>query len=206
MTPAPVKGTRRERQAADTRREILEAAQRLFVARGYAATSVADVAAEAGVAVQTIYSSVGSKRALLGGLADHLDERGGVAEARAAMAAATDPREVIRLGVRLTRAFHEGAGDLLRALVSAAAVEPEMAATLAEGRRRHRAGTLGAVKLIAARWGLRDGLSAARGGAIFATITAIPTWQELRDEHGWSFDAIEEWMVATLATALLAEP
>ena len=205
MTPAPVKGTRRERQAADTRREILETAQRLFAARGYAATSVADVAAEAGVAIQTIYSSVGSKRALLGSLADHLDERSGVRAARAAMEAASDPREVIRLGVRLTRAFNEGAGDLLRALVSAAAIEPEMAAILEEGRRRHRAGTLGTVKLIASRWGLRDGLTPARGGAIFSTLTSIPTWQELRDEHHWSFDEIEDWMVATLADALLSE-
>jgi AcrR family transcriptional regulator len=205
MTTPPVKGTRRERQAADTRREILEAAQRLFAARGYAATSVADVAAEAGVAIQTIYSSVGSKRALVGSLADHLDERSGVSDTRAAMQAAADPREVIRLGVRLTRAFHEHAGDLLRALVSAAAIEPEMAAILEEGRRRHRAGTLATVKLIASRWGLRDGLTAARGGAIFATLTSIPTWQGLLDEHGWSFDEIEDWMVATLAGALLAE-
>ncbi len=101
MTTTPVKGTRRLRQAADTRREILEAAQQLFVARGYAATSVADVAAEAGVAIQTIYSSVGSKRPLVGSLADHLDERSVVRETRAAMQAATDLREVIRLGVRL---------------------------------------------------------------------------------------------------------
>ncbi len=80
-----------------------------------------------------------------------------------------------------------------------------MAVIPEEGRRHHRAGTLVTVKLIASRWGLREGLTAAHGGAVFATLTSIPTRQGLRDEHGWSFDEIEDWMVATLADALLAE-
>jgi len=205
MSPTPVKGTRRARQAAETRREILEAARRLFVERGYAATSVADVAAAAGVAIQTIYASVGSKRALLGSLADHLDAESGVPEALRAIRGATDAREVIRHGVGITRRFNEGGGDILRALASAAAVEPEMAALLAEGQRRHRAGTRSAVELIASRWGLRDPMTTDRGAAIFATITSIASWQGLHDDHGWSFDEIEDWMVATLVAALAAE-
>ena len=59
--PTPVKQSRRDRQAAETRQEILDTAARLFAERGFAATSIKDIAAEAGVAVQTIYSSVGSK-------------------------------------------------------------------------------------------------------------------------------------------------
>ena len=44
---------------------MLAAAKELFLERGYAATTMADVAAEAGVAVQTVYSAVGGKAALL---------------------------------------------------------------------------------------------------------------------------------------------
>ena len=51
-----------------SRREILEAAHRLFVERGYVATSIPAIAAEAGVAVQTIYNTVGAKREVLGGV------------------------------------------------------------------------------------------------------------------------------------------
>ena len=57
----PVKATRRyhsprrRQQAAATRREILDAAQRLFERQGYAATTMAAIAAEAGVALKTVY-------------------------------------------------------------------------------------------------------------------------------------------------------
>lgn len=56
---------RRAEQAAQTRAAILSAARSLFVGQGYAATTVADVAREAGVAVDTIYATVGKKPALL---------------------------------------------------------------------------------------------------------------------------------------------
>ena len=60
----------REEQALATRERVLDAAYRLFVGRGYAATTIASVAAEAGVAPETIYVTFGSKRALLEGVID----------------------------------------------------------------------------------------------------------------------------------------
>jgi AcrR family transcriptional regulator len=56
---------RRAEQAGATRRAVLEAARELFVADGYAATTVADIARRAGVAVDTVYATVGRKPALL---------------------------------------------------------------------------------------------------------------------------------------------
>src|SRR3954451_18742035 len=53
-----------------SRPDILDAAHRLFVERGYVATSIPAIAAEAGVAVQTIYNTVGSKRQILGGVVE----------------------------------------------------------------------------------------------------------------------------------------
>ena len=72
--------TRREIAAAETRREILRAARELFAANGYAGTSIQQIAEASGVAVQTIYSSVGSKAALVLALNDLIDEEAGVAE------------------------------------------------------------------------------------------------------------------------------
>lgn len=57
--------TRRRAAAESTRRAVLEAAHALFVRQGYDATSVADVARTAGVAVDTVYASVGRKPRLL---------------------------------------------------------------------------------------------------------------------------------------------
>src|SRR5690349_5700501 len=56
---------RRLEQAVATRRAVLDAARDLFVSKGYRATTVADVAREARVAVDTVYATVGRKPALL---------------------------------------------------------------------------------------------------------------------------------------------
>src|SRR5689334_6808748 len=57
--------TRRREQARETERQIVEAAHRLFMARGWAGSTIEAIAAEAGVAVETVYSVFRSKRAIL---------------------------------------------------------------------------------------------------------------------------------------------
>ena len=89
---------RRERMALQTRREIIETARRLFSERGYAATSMADIAREAGVALQTIYARLGSKHGILLALLDQVDEEAGVPEAAAAIQAAATPAAVLTQG------------------------------------------------------------------------------------------------------------
>ena len=59
---------RRQEQAEATRQAILDAARALFIERGYAGTTVADIAAVARVAVPTVYASVGTKPSILGEL------------------------------------------------------------------------------------------------------------------------------------------
>src|SRR6478735_1384610 len=65
----PVKRTyespRRRAQAAATRRQILDAAQRLFERNGYAATTMAAIAQEAGVALKTVYVAFDTKAGVL---------------------------------------------------------------------------------------------------------------------------------------------
>src|SRR4051794_22830654 len=62
--------THRHEQAGQTRKAILDAAAGLFVDPGYAATPLTAIAAEAGVAIQTVYKVFGSKKALLSALVD----------------------------------------------------------------------------------------------------------------------------------------
>ena len=75
---------RRREQAAETRRQILAASQRLFERDGYAATSVAAIAAEAGVALKTVYVAFGTKSGVLRALWNVLlrgdDENAPIAE------------------------------------------------------------------------------------------------------------------------------
>ena len=60
----------RAEQAQNTRQRILEAATRLFIAHGYAGTTVAAIATEAGVVPETIYGTLGGKRGLLEAIID----------------------------------------------------------------------------------------------------------------------------------------
>jgi AcrR family transcriptional regulator len=129
---------RRERMALHTRADILQTARRLFAERGYAATSVNDIAEEAGVAVQTIYARLGSKRGMLMALVDLVDEEAGVPGRAAEIATASTPEDVLRAWAQLHRALHERCGDIIGALITAAAVEPEVAQAVAEGSRRRR--------------------------------------------------------------------
>src|SRR5215204_3120445 len=61
---------RRQVQAAETRRQIVEAARQLFAERGYVGTTIEAIAQAAGVAGETVYATFGSKRAILARLVD----------------------------------------------------------------------------------------------------------------------------------------
>jgi AcrR family transcriptional regulator len=201
----PRRTTRRAKQALATRTDILRAARRLFAQRGYAATSMADIAEEADVAVQTIYASCGSKRALAAALVDFIDEEADVPALSQELREATDPRAAIAIAARLTRQIQERSADAIRALASAAAVEPAAAEAMAEGQRRHRAGTAGLVARLAAMGALRDGVTVERGAAQASLLFGNAVYAELVGDHGWSYDEVEQWVRDTAGTLLLAD-
>lgn len=189
-------------RAQATHREIVQAARRLFAKHGYAGTTIVDIAREAGVAIQTIYSSAGSKHALLRELNDLIDEEAGVAELEAQMAAANDPRQMLRLCVRLSRQVIERCGDIIATVIAASGSEPEMAAILEEGRRRHRAGMQRVAEALSQSGALRRELSADAAGRYMAVLTSNETYLSLGRDFGLSFDGAEAWACTTLEALL----
>jgi AcrR family transcriptional regulator len=196
---------RREVAAADTRREILRAARRLFAERGFAHASVQQIAEESGVAVQTIYSSVGSKTALLLALNDLIDEEAGVAGLAAGLLAETDPPELIARGVHLTRQLNERFGDLIRVLLSAEPAEPEAAAAVADGMRRHEHGASRIAQQLASLGALRADTTPQRATTVLSMMTSPANWRQLTQDAGWTFDEAEGWLSASLAQLLLEQ-
>jgi AcrR family transcriptional regulator len=203
---AAYKSERRQQQAQATRRDILQAARRLFAERGYAPTSMSDIAREAGVAVQTIYASCGSKRDLVLALVDTIDEEADVGTLAARLAECDQPEEIISLGVRLTRQLNERNGDIISALLSAAPVEPDAAAAAEEGKRRHRDGTARTARKLHALGALRDGVRADDAAALLATLTWRPVYAQLTQDHNWSYDDCERWIRSMLISSLLRGP
>jgi AcrR family transcriptional regulator len=197
--------TRREIAAAETRREILRAARQLFAARGYANTSIQQIADESGVAVQTIYSSVGSKATLVLALNDLIDEEAGVAELAVEVSRETKPAAMIAKGVHLTRELNERCGDIIHVLLSAQPSEPDAAAALADGMRRHDQGANQIATKIAALGALQRNLTPERAAAVFSMMTSPASWQQLTQTAEWSYDDAETWLTASL-TQLLLQP
>lgn len=193
----------RARRAQLTRDEILIAARRLFAERGYSRTSVRDIAREAGVSAQTVYDSIGSKRALVARLNDVIDVEAGVADIARRAAGSSDPREVVITGARITRSILEHCGDIIRALVTGAAAEPDLAAVLDEGHRRHLAGAARTVETLDRLGALAPSLEQADAAESLAAVTDFRFALVLRDDYDWSLDRIENWIASTSQTLLL---
>src|SRR5512142_1864462 len=117
----------RQRQLDLTRTVILEAATKLFVANGYVATTIERIAAEAGVAPSTVYSTFGTKVAILAASRWHLAQAAGVVEVREAMARETSLRARIGLVAGLERRLYESGIELVNAMRVAAATDREAA-------------------------------------------------------------------------------
>ncbi len=125
----------RHRQALQTRQRIRDAARELFLARGYAATTIADVARTAGVAPQTVYFTYGSKAAVLSAVIDA--EIVGDVEpvplldrpAAKRVAAAAAPADRLRRAVKLVCEVTERVAPLYE-IARAGAIDPEVRALL----------------------------------------------------------------------------
>jgi len=200
-TPEPAPNLR-ERRAQLTRDEILRAARRLFAERGYARTSVRDVAQAAGVSAQTVYDSVGSKQELVARLNDLIDSEAGIADIARAAAESDDPVVVAATTARVTRSILEHCGDIVHALVTGAPAEPELEAALAEGQRRHKAGAEFVIGLLRKLDALDPGVDPGEAAETLAAISDIRFALLLQNSYGWSLDRIEAWIASAGRVAL----
>ena len=202
---AATRSNRRQKQAAATRQDILAAARRLFADRGYVATSMTAIAEEAETAVQTIYDSVGPKKAIVLALVDMQEEEVGVGGFVKRLVATQDPREAVGILVEMTRTFMEQTGDVFVALMSAAPTESDVAAAWEKTNRNHRTGAQFVARKLADLGALRDGVTVERAADVLGGLSWGTTWLQFIRVYGWSFDECEAWLRQTLVTLLLGE-
>ena len=190
----------RDRREALTLRTILTAARGLFAERGYARTPIREIAKQAGVAPQTIYAHFGSKAGVLTGLVDLMDEEAGLPELMAEAGTTADPVELLGLLARASRQVRERCGDIVAMLSSGAAVDPEIAATQAEGARRNRLGVEMMIERIASAGRRVD----PRAADIAVALMSGGVHDSLVEDAGWSHEDYEAWLAGTLETVVLA--
>jgi AcrR family transcriptional regulator len=201
--------TNRSRQAADTRRRIVEAAARLFLRKGYAATSIAAIAAEAGVAVPTVYASMGTKQDILWAVIE-LTARGDPGEVPLAerdwwrqMESETDPRRKLALFARIHREICERESAAFVVLERAAAADPDVAPVLEKKEQARYSDQARIARSLARRGQLRTGLSARRASDVIWALATEHSYLALVKERGWSAEDYEAWLTDQLVGALL---
>ena len=200
---------RRAIAAEATQTTIVEAASRLFVERGYHATTLSDIAVQAGVAIQTIYNSLGCKRDVLSKVLDYA-----AAGEHAPTPAPTfvlaqtehepNPRRVLDHLVDFWRDSRARTAPFYNLLRQAAALDQEVAELeLSRAKERQRTYRIGA-GLLAERGALRQSLSLDDAAAIMYATGHPDVYRFLVIEQGWTPDQWAAWVRSTLEAGLLA--
>ena len=190
--------TRRRAQADETRLAIIRAARDLFVDHGYGKTTLADVAQAAGVAVETIYASVGTKAELLHKAWDLTvggDERDIVFHDRPEVLAIRNEPDLARR-LMLHAAFSTRTAQRIAPfqlmVQSAAEADPAAAAMLEEMGRQRLVG-IGVMADEAAKTG-QLAVSEQECHDVIWAMTDGMLWYRLVHERGWTNERFAEWL------------
>lgn len=199
----------RSADAAATREAIRQAASTLFVRQGFAATTMRQVAAEAGVGERTVYAAFASKFALYHHALDVAtvgdEEQVPVRDRPGMTDPLTDPNPqdaltaVVTYGVDLL----ERAGDLIWVGVEAAGADASMRELSDAGRRETRQVMLRFTSRLAEMGALRPGLDATEAADVLHALASPHTFRLLRRDCGWSADQYRRWIAEATARELM---
>ncbi|MFC9472007.1 TetR/AcrR family transcriptional regulator [Nocardia sp. NPDC056952] len=202
---------RRAAQAADTRHAILAAARALFVERGYAATTVAEIATHAGVSVDTVYASIGRKSVLLRELVetalsgtDHAipaRQREYVRAIREANAA----EDKIAIYADALAAIQQRLAPIFLALREAATTDASCARIWAEISERRAVNMREFAADLRSTGQLRDDLSDDEVADVIWSMNATEYWVLLVGERHWTAERFRDWLADAWIRLLLRD-
>jgi AcrR family transcriptional regulator len=199
----------REEQAARTRTRIVDAAAELFLERGYARTTMKDIAVQADVARDTVHAIFGNKARVLTALIDHrLVPDGSVTNVTQvpealAIKDEVDQRKQIELFGKFIAGISTELRPVFEILRTASAVEPEMAKVFEEMDQFRMTNMQTYASWIAARGPLR--VSTRQAGEIIWALASLDVARMLCDELGWTESQHARWLSDTLIRTLLPD-
>jgi AcrR family transcriptional regulator len=199
----------RQSQSEDTRRQILDAARRLLIAKGYRATTVVAIAAEAGVHVDTVYELVGRKPVILRELIEQaisgtdravgVDERDYVK----AIQAESDPVNKLTIYAAAVCKIQARMAPLLLALRDASATEPEAKSIWQNISNRRATNMRRLAQNLKDAGGLRPGVSVDEAADVIWATNSSEMYVLLTIERGWPPDRYERWLSDSWCRLLL---
>ena len=200
---------RKQIAAEATRQVIVETAARLFLERGYNATSIGRIASEAGVAVQTIYNSIGAKGELLSRVLDQA-AAGDHAPTpvrqfmREQAERETDPRRIIDQLIGFWRQALPATAPVFRVIREAAATDPDVAKLERRRAAQRLKNYAQAATVLAERGALREELTIEQAATTIFAIGHPDTYRSLVLEGHWNHNQWANWARSTLHAALLS--
>jgi AcrR family transcriptional regulator len=190
--------SRRQEQARRTRLAVIRAAQRLFVEQGYGRTTIAEIAAAAGVSAETVYAGFKNKAALLHRVWDITiggDDEEVVFHERPEVVAIRNEPDLARrlmLHAEFSTATARRMTPFLRALQGAAGSEPAAAAMLAEIDQQRLNG-ISVMAREAAKTG-QLAVSEPECRDVVWAFTDGTLWHQLVVERGWTDERYADWL------------
>src|SRR4029077_2193890 len=187
----PYQSTLRGAQAQSTREAVIGAAARLFAERGYAATSIEDIAGAAGVSRASVFTSVGGKAKLLKTALDVAivsdDEPVALPDRprSKAIRAEPDPRKYLALYAELVTEIDARLAGIHEAVRGAADVDPKARALWESHLAQHRRGAANVIGDLTRKGGLRPGLDR-ESGADIVWLLGPGAYDMLVRRRGWA--------------------
>lgn len=194
--------SKRQARAQSNRQSILDCAAALFKERGFDKTTIADVAAVAGVAIPTVYSAFGSKTGLVTELLARARVAPAYKEAVKDAQSATDPIARLRKTASVARAVYQQEQELLDLWRGAGALADELAVLVknAEGSRRENQAST--IDLLISTRALRSDLNREAARDILWALTSRDMFHLLVIQRGWTAARYERQLAAMLVSAL----
>lgn len=189
----------REERARQTRTTILRAARRLFETHGFAATTIKDIAREASVSEPTVYSTFGSKAALVIGLLGQLEQD---AEFQQDVSSPDEPDQAFKAWLDAHVRIFEGGRSLLRVVIQALG-EPEVAHLAAEGDRHRRRALERVVSLFADAKRLKPDLDTKIATDQAWAISSVAVYLDLTDRCRWTSVQYRDWLEMSIVQLLV---
>lgn len=201
---------KRAEKAKQTRQRIVAAARDLFVEHGYGATNLQEVAAEAGVAVQTIYFVFGNKRSLLKELVDVTIA--GDDEPLATMSrpwyrdaiAAPTAQAQLRAHIAGTRKILERVAPITQMVAAASATDVEVAQLWPDGDAPRFEIHTTAANALVTKPGARKGTTGQHAADLFYAMLSTQLYLLFTRDRGWTPETWEQWTYDTLHAQLCA--
>ena len=213
VSRATVKATRRydsstrRRAAEERRRAVLNVAGRRFLKNGYAATTVASIASEAGTSVEMLYKAFGGKPGLVRALWDTgLAGEGPVhAEVRSdeVSGVESDPLVIIASWARLSMEVAPRAAPILLLVREAAASDPDMASVMQELEDQRLARMTHNADALARGGNLREGMTRDQARDVLFTYSSPEIYELLVIRQGWTLDDFAQFLRQGIAATLL---